>query len=127
MSKFTISQISHVSFLIEDLDKSLHFYYNVLGLVAKDTRPEMAFRGAWLTINESQEIHLLELANPDSKEGRPKHGGRDRHAAFFVDHFDALKQSLEENNISYTLSHSGRAALFFRDIDGNALEFIATA
>ncbi|MCK5726365.1 MAG: VOC family protein [Thiotrichaceae bacterium] len=126
MPKFTISQISHVSFLIKDLDKALYFYCNILGLVAKDTRPKMSFRGAWLTINESQEIHLLELPNPDPIEGRPEHGGRDRHAAFFVDQFDALKQCLEENNIDYTLSHSGRAALFFRDVDGNALEFIAT-
>lgn len=126
MSKFTLSQIAHVSFLVKDLDKALVFYCDILGLTAKDSRPDMSFRGAWLTINSTQEIHLLELPNPDPTENRPDHGGRDRHAAFFVEQFDDLKHCLEINNISFTLSHSGRAALFIRDFDGNALEFIAT-
>ena len=125
MPNFTISQITHVSFIVKDLDRALHFYCNILGLSVKDSRPSMPFHGAWLTINQTQEIHLLELENPDPTTNRPEHGGRDRHAAFFVNNFDDLKEHLDKNEMSYTVSYSGRAALFVRDYDGNTLELIA--
>jgi glyoxylase I family protein len=38
-----------------------------------------------------------------------------------------LRQDLEQAGIAYTLSISGRKALFCRDRDGNALEFIERA
>ena len=41
-----------------------------------------------------------------------------------VDSIDQLKASLIQANIPYTASKSGRKALFCRDPDGNALEFI---
>ncbi len=34
--------------------------------------------GRWLWIGPEM-IHLMELPNPDPMEGRPEHGGRDRH------------------------------------------------
>ena len=71
-----------------------------------------------------QQIHLLELPNPDPVEGRPEHGGRDRHIAFHMDDIEELKQRLDKAGIAYTLSKSGRPALFCRDPDANALEFI---
>ena len=79
--------------------------------------------GAWLWIGD-QQIHLLELPNPDPVEGRPAHGGRDRHLALTIDDLDALARVLDAAGIGYTRSRSGRRALFFRDPDGNALELI---
>jgi glyoxylase I family protein len=35
-----------------------------------------------------------------------------------------LARRLEDAGIAYTRSQSGRAALFCRDTDGNALEFV---
>lgn len=35
-----------------------------------------------------------------------------------------LQQSLDENSITYTMSKSGRRALFCRDLDQNAIEFV---
>jgi glyoxylase I family protein len=37
---------------------------------------------------------------------------------------DALRADLDKAGIIYTMSLSGRKALFCRDRDGNALEFI---
>lgn len=119
-----ITDIHHVSFIVNDLQRALEFYSDLLNIEQKHNRPEMGFSGAWLKINDSQEIHLLELDNPDPTSGRPTHGGRDRHAAFNVKDLSPLKAALDRNNIAYTLSMSGRAALFTRDPDGNALEFI---
>jgi glyoxylase I family protein len=72
-------------------------------------------------------VHLIELPNPDPITGRPAHGGRDRHVALHVDSIDVLRADLDQADISYTLSVSGRKALFCRDRDGNALEFIERA
>jgi glyoxylase I family protein len=115
--------IHHTSFIVSDLSKALKFYCDILGLTIDETRPEHAFEGAWLVINPQQQIHLLSVDNPDSKN-RPPHGGRDRHTAFIVNDFQLIKQQLENANISYTESMSGRSALFCRDPDGNTLEIM---
>ncbi|MES9965077.1 MAG: VOC family protein [Candidatus Sedimenticola sp. 20ELBAFRAG] len=113
----------HASLLIQDTQRSLAFYRDTLGLAVFEARPDLGFPGAWLDVGE-QQIHLLELPNPDPVVGRPDHGGRDRHIAFHVDDLDQLESRLEQHGIAYTLSRSGRKALFCRDPDSNALEFI---
>lgn len=64
----------------------------------------------------------MELPNPDPVDGRPEHGGRDRHVAFTISDLQPLKGRLEDAGVTYTMSKSGRAALFCRDLDGNAFE-----
>ncbi len=120
----SIQAITHVSFLVRDTARSLIFYGDVLGLDACPQRPDLGYPGAWLTLG-MQQIHLLELPNPDPVEGRPSHGGRDRHAAFLVSDLEGLARRLADAAIPVSRSHSGRAALFCRDPDGNALEFVA--
>lgn len=117
-----ISGMHHVSMLVKNTGISLRFYVNVLEMQAV-ARPDLGFPGAWLGVGE-QQIHLLELPNPDPVENRPAHGGRDRHLAMTVTDLDSLTDRLEKAGIAYTLSKSGRAALFCRDPDGNGLEFI---
>ena len=119
----TIQSIAHVSFLVRDTTRSLAFYCDVLGLSLSSQRPDLGYPGAWLELG-LQQIHLLELPSPDPSEGRPQHGGRDRHAAFLVTDLDGLVKRLAAADISINRSRSGRAALFCRDPDGNALEFI---
>lgn len=41
-------------------------------------------------------IHLMELPNPDPKEGRPKHGGRDRHACVSVKDVSKIKEVFDK-------------------------------
>eukprot|EP00889_Picochlorum_renovo_P002833 jgi/Picre1/29863/NNA_005245.t1 len=70
----------HVGLLCENLEKSLEFYQGILGLQLNPDRPDskLPYRGAWLWIGPEM-IHLMELPNPDPMDGRPEHGGRDRH------------------------------------------------
>lgn len=118
-----ISGLHHVSLIVTDTSRALDFYHGILGLAIAE-RPELDFPGAWLQIGAHQ-IHLLELLNPDPVDGRPDHGGRDRHVAVTVTDFPALQKTLDDAAVPYTLSRSGRAALFCRDPDGNAVEIIA--
>lgn len=118
-----IISLHHVSVLVSETDRSLRFYRDTLGLDVAPTRPDLGYPGAWLWIGD-QQLHLLELPNPDPVTGRPAHGGRDRHCAFTIRSLDALRARLDASAVAYTLSKSGRRALFCRDPDGNALEFI---
>ncbi len=115
-----ITKFLHVSLLVSDLAAAREFYEGVLGLVPAE-RPELGFDGVWYDIG-AQQIHLLVVPNPDSVTGRPEHGGRDRHVALGVENLDAVKRRLEQAGIPYTMSRSGRPALFCRDPDGNAVE-----
>jgi len=115
--------INHVSVIVSDTSRALDFYEQVLGLPVDEARPDLGYPGAWLRIG-GQQLHLLELPNPDPVADRPAHGGRDRHLAVTVNALDELIKRLDEKKIDYTLSRSGRRALFCRDPDGNALEFI---
>ena len=117
--------LHHASLIVSDTQTSLQFFCNVLGLQQIE-RPNLAFPGAWLKVG-SQQIHLLELDNPDPTTGRPKHGGRDRHVAMTVEDLTPVKGALDKAGVEYTVSISGRQALFCRDPDGNAIEVIAIA
>lgn len=119
-----IDAILHASVLVADTDRALAFYAGVLGMPVDPDRPDLGFPGAWLKIGEDQQIHLLELPNPDPTSDRPAHGGRDRHVALRIDDIEPLRAALDAAGVDYTLSRSGRRALFCRDPDGNALEFI---
>jgi glyoxylase I family protein len=116
------NNILHASLLVADTGRALKFYADVLGMEVLP-RPDLGFAGAWLGVGE-QQIHLLELPSPDPVEGRVTHGGRDRHVAVGVSDIEELRKRLEAAGIACSLSRSGRRALFCRDPDGNALEFV---
>jgi glyoxylase I family protein len=120
-----ITGILHASFLTSDLAKSRVFYEGVLGLHPDPKRPAMSYDGVWYDVAPGQQIHLMVLHNPEVGLLRPSHGGRDRHVALAVDDLAKLVEKLDQAGIVCTLSSSGRRALFCRDPDGNALEFIA--
>ena len=66
----------------------------------------------------------MELEDPDKDSQRPEHGGRDHHIAFSVSSIEKIATLLDELHMPFTKSKSGRKALFCRDPDSNALEFI---
>lgn len=118
-----VSAIDHCSLIVANTGKALEFYEGILGLKVDESRPNLGYPGAWLQVGNSQ-IHLLEVPNPDSVENRPEHGGRDHHVALQVKDLNMLIQRFEAANIDYSKSKSGRAALFCRDFDGNAVELV---
>jgi glyoxylase I family protein len=119
-----ITGIHHATFLTDDLPRARAFYEGILGLKPDVARPVMSFDGVWYDVALNQQIHLMVLPAVDAGLVRPAHGGRDRHVALRVSDIEKLKARLDQAGIAYTLSQSGRSALFCRDPDQNALEFI---
>jgi glyoxylase I family protein len=115
--------VDHVSVIVADTARALVFYHDILGMKIAINRPNLPFAGAWVMITNQQQLHLLEVSNPDPLQ-RPEHGGRDRHIALRVSDLANIRMRLKENKIAYSVSKSGRKALFCRDYDGNTLEFI---
>ncbi len=113
----------HASLIVRDLTKSINFYCQIIGLKESSLRPEMSYKGAWLDVGQ-QQIHLLDLPQTEQSLHQPEHAGRDRHLAIQVNNIAIISQRLKKNKIAFTMSKSGRQALFCRDPDGNGLEFI---
>jgi glyoxylase I family protein len=121
-----INSIHHASVIVADVERSLAFYVGVLGLESDPARPDLGYNGAWLNLSAGQQLHLLELPNPDPVSERPEHVGRDRHTALTVSDLDALLARLEQAGVAVTRSRSGRSAAFCRDPDGNGIELIGS-
>ncbi len=119
-----INGLLHATFLVEDLERSRTFYEGVLGLVIDPGRPDLGYPGIWYEVGTGQQLHLMRLPNPEAGLQRPAHGQRDRHIALAATDLAGLQRRLEATQIAFTPSRSGRAAIFCRDPDGNALEFI---
>ena len=114
-----IIQILHAAILVSNLEKSEHFYSNVLGLSKIDR--DLKFPGIWYQVGNFQ-IHLIlaETIIPDAVDSEK--WGRNRHLAFSVADIEAAKQQLIDCNWLFQMSASGRSALFLRDPDGNTIE-----
>ncbi|MEO8417981.1 MAG: VOC family protein [Methylophilaceae bacterium] len=119
-----IKQLMHAGLIVSDLNKSRAFYEGLLGLTPNPARPDFGFDGVWYDIGRNQ-VHLMVVPNPYADVARPQHGGRDNHVAFSVEDVEPIKAVLEKAGVPYSMSKSGRAAVFCRDPDGNALEFSA--
>lgn len=118
-------KLMHAGVIVSDLKRATTFYGDILGLPTIE-RSELSFDGLWFGLEEGQQIHLMLLDNPYVGCDRPQHGGRDNHIALQCDAFDLIRSRLEVANIPFTLSKSGRKALFCRDPDGNTIELIGS-
>tara|TARA_B100000902_G_C27147421_1_gene831866 strand:+ start:421 stop:807 length:387 start_codon:yes stop_codon:yes gene_type:complete len=115
--------IHHISLIVSNITKSIKFYNEFLNLEIDNSRPELSCDGLWFKIG-NQQIHLLQVPNPDNIKNRPPHGGNDRHVALMVDNLEPFILRLKTLEIPFHMSKSGRPALFCRDPDGNTFELI---
>lgn len=129
-----IRKLDHVSFLVKDVERSLRFYSQVLGL-REIPRPSNASKvGAWLTNDEhSFQVHLI----GEDEEGRVEQThtryrpdelaqGHGSHAAFEVENLEATMQHLGSQNVEIVGGPRPRGdgvqQLFICDPDGYLLE-----
>lgn len=128
LSTSKIHAIHHVSLVVANCHQSLALYRDILGLELDPGRPDLGYPGAWLMIGSNQQLHLMEFPEQvkDQKTRRDQqaHPGHNPHLALAVENLADIRSKLERVNIEYTLSRSGRTALFCNDHDGNALELI---
>ena len=117
--------LHHCGIIVQNTTLSKQFYIDMFGCEDESFRrpTSLPYPGAFLRFGRS-EIHLMELPNMDPITGRPEHGGRDRHVALQVNDIDLIRVNYDKRQLPYTYSQSGRRALFCRDLDGNAFEFM---
>ena len=120
--------LHHCGVLVCDAELARRFYIDVFGFSDESfMRPTtLPYPGAFLKCGSSQ-IHLMQLSNPDADSSRPSYVGRDRHIAISLRSIDSLRRRLDRHGIEYSLSSSGRRALFCRDADQNGYEFVEVA
>ena len=119
-----IKAFSHINFGVNDLEKSIHFYCDILGfkkafeLCDEQGNVEVAY----LMIQDSKFIELGHKNNPSVNAGSFKH------VCFEVEDMEALIKLLEQHNIPLrTTPKKGRdqnIQCFVSDPDGNNIEFM---
>ena len=115
----TVMRSLHVALQASDLERSVEFYQDVLGL---EMAPRsLNFPGYWFQVGEFQ-IHLMQAEDWQAPCPRPDKWGRNPHMAFQVDDLSAFKARFLAHNYPVQMSASGRAALFTQDPDGNIVE-----
>lgn len=139
----------HTGFVVKDLDKSVAFYTEVLGMrtAARVERkgefanqllgfPDAHIKGALVDKGEGHQLELLQYINPPSGTGgiaRNDLGAA--HLAFFVDNIDMFYEETKERGLRFNnppaaladdQGHLQRKALYAQDPDGNWLEFVET-
>ncbi len=144
----------HTGFVVENLEASLHFYIDILGL--KIEREPATQSGEWISdvvglknielkmafvgVGDGHSIELFEYLNPTGK----KREDMDKvflpgsaHCAFIVDDIRSWFKKLKENNVKIlsngepTLRDKpypwARYAIYIQDPDGNVIEMVERA
>ena len=116
-----IKEVHHISMVVSDTERSRQFYRDILGLEEVPRNPIIPFPGAWFQVG-TRHIHLLEVHNQDPTE-RVGSGPEDRHIALLVDSVQDLMNHLTDKGCKFVYRERANA-VFIRDPDGNAIEFV---
>jgi len=143
--------VHHVGITVKDLDASIRFYHDVLGLEFANEPspwfegeelsrgvgvPQAALRQVSLLVGDTT-LELLEYRSPASETERPlgSHSLGASHVAFFVDDIETEKAELEAKGIAFYSSVNvvdegvlaGWRWVYFEDPDGYPLELVEVA
>lgn len=143
--------LHHVGITVKDLDASLRFYHDVLGLQFSNEPspwfdapglgpavgvPGAALRQASLLLGDTM-LELLEYKSPPSETSEPLRSNNlgASHVAFLVEDIEATKAELEAKGISFysdvNVVDEGVLAgwrwVYFEDPDGYPLELVEVA
>jgi len=137
----------HTGFVVRDLDKTIDFYTNVMGLRVAGRMERagefacqlLAFddahiKGAFLDLGDGHQLELIQYLTPPSGTSATNRNDLGAsHLAFFVENIDDFyaeksKNGLRFNNEPAALYDDNgkllRKALYAQDPDGNWLEFV---
>ena len=128
----SVRQLEHNGLIVSNLDKSIAFYRDILGLKIID-RPDFWFPGAWLQAGEAT-IHLIAHREDTDRAGLPRApgttaGGRSFHIAFEVDDCHAAEKWLSEKEIPIARGAKprpdGAIQLYLFDPDNHVIELFS--
>ena len=125
-----ITQMQHYMVLSKDLEKTRHFYCEVLGL-RTGPRPPFDFDGYWIYVGDVAAVHVAGQASYE-ETGRladvvaERHGsGSVDHIAFAANDYDGLIASFQKHGVKYRATQvpgSDLRQLFVHDPDGIQIE-----
>ena len=126
---FSLVGLDHVVFLVDDMQKALDFYGNVLGATIGYSYPALGMEQVWCG---SALIVLWDVTHPGAKSAVPPvSGGRNvDHVCLATDGFepDALRSHLaangvevDEEGVRYGATGDGYS-IYFNDPFGNQIE-----
>jgi glyoxylase I family protein len=121
------SGVHHVSLTVRDLDRSLGFWRDIVGL-QPIPRPPLGVDGVWLGLG-NQQLHLI-LHDPDAA-GRADIGATPGsvnpagpHLALAVTDHERTVEHLEAKGITVVDAGERRGQCWVQDPDGYVVEFI---
>jgi lactoylglutathione lyase len=120
--KLTIRALNHVAIYVADVEKSIEFYQNILGL-EELARPAFDFPGAWFRLGTEQELHLIGIRNEPVVSG-----SRSNHFALEVSNLPAWENHLKQMNATYRPPKprpDGILQIFLQDPDGYWIELFS--
>ena len=119
-----IHELNHVMIRVRDLEASIRFYGEVLGL-KQIARPAFDFPGAWFALGR-QELHLI----GDPQRPTP-HPGNAHHFALRTDDTAVARRELEARGWTKLRGPQrrpdGAIQLFVTDPDGYLIELMSPA
>lgn len=95
-----ITSIHHTAIICSDIDKSRHFYTEILGftVIHEVYRQERDSYKIDLALGDHYVIELFSFPNPPTRPSRPEATGL-RHLAFSVEDLDAAILHLAQNDV----------------------------
>jgi len=132
VSPINVRSFDHATLVVSDLEKTEHFYVNVLGL-EKVARPSFDFKGDWYEIDNTL-IHVI-LADDSSGLAGPGERGvkkmtRGQHIAFQVSDFDMTVDLIQQHGIPIAAGPKkrpdGAGQVYVHDPDGHLIELCST-
>ncbi|QDU82079.1 Metallothiol transferase FosB [Polystyrenella longa] len=127
-SHIQVKSIDHVTLVSKDMEKSRHFYVDVLGM--EDVpRPAFSFAGKWFQAGETM-IHIIEQHDQSGPAGNQDVSGytetRTHHFAFLVDDALSAQEVLNANKVPIVCPAKkrpdGATQVFVLDPDGYVVE-----
>lgn len=120
---FSVERLDHVALTVADVDRSITWYQEVLGL-RHVHEAEWGREPAFLT-NGSTGVALFPAAGPEPPPGGHPDGLAMWHVAFSADmrNFETAKTDLKSRGIDFRFSDHGIAqSIYFHDPDGHLVE-----
>ena len=118
-----ILELNHVALLVKDLEKSIIFYKEAIGLEEID-RPAFDFPGAWFRIGDFQQLHLIGVRQNDIEINSNPRGN---HFAMRVKSYKHTEEMLKSNGVEYQAPRKrpdGAMQIFLKDPDGYFIELV---
>jgi glyoxylase I family protein len=116
--------MSHVSFPVQDLERSLAFYRDTLGF-QPIPRPQVGVEGAWLQAGDAQVHLIVRFPGVPIGEPPPVLNPAAQHIAFAIADYDAAATALKARGLTVLESGAEQGQMWVQDPDGHVIELTA--